>query len=283
MTLLESIVAQKRLEVEQLDPAPVTVEGLKLALARRGDWRSFGQALQPREHRPVALIAEVKKASPSGGVLCPDFDAVRLARSFETGGAQCISVLTDAKFFQGSLAYLRQVRRAVQLPLLRKDFIIDPRQLREAIQGGADAVLLIVAILPTGQLRSLFQLATGAGLDVLVEVHDEGEMEQALALGASIIGVNNRDLKTFAVDLATTERLAARLRGSARARDTLLVAESGIRTRGDVERLARCGANAILAGEVLVRETDISAKIQELFKKTECQTKAGCASLPQTV
>lgn len=283
MTVLESIVAHKRIEVEQLDPTPVTVEGLKVALTTRGDLRSFGQALRPREHRPVALIAEVKKASPSAGVLCPNFDPVRLARDFEKGGAQCISVLTDAKFFQGSLSYLQQVRRAVQLPLLRKDFIIDSRQLREAIHGGADAVLLIVAILSAGQLRSLFQLATGAGLDVLVEVHDEGEMEQALALGASIIGVNNRDLKNFAVDLATTERLAARLRRSARVRDTLLVAESGIRTRADVERLARCGANAVLAGEVLVRETDIPAKIQELFKKTECQTKGGCANLPQTV
>jgi indole-3-glycerol phosphate synthase len=267
MSILKSIVAQKHSEIAQLDPAPVTTEGLKAALAARGDWRPFGTALRQSRNSSVALIAEVKKASPSAGVLCADFDAVRLARAYEQGGAQCISVLTDERFFQGSLAYLQAVRRAVKLPLLRKDFILDPRQIREAIQWGADAILLIVAILSEAELASLLALARGAGLDVLVEVHDEVELDRALAVGADIIGVNNRDLKTFNVDLGTTERVAAKLRRMAGGPKPLLIAESGIRTRADVARVAHCGAQAILAGETLVREVDIPAKIRELLRK----------------
>jgi indole-3-glycerol phosphate synthase len=185
-------------------------------------------------------------------------------------------VLTDERFFQGSLEYLRQIRRAVSLPLLRKDFIIDERQILEAVQAGADAVLLIVVILSDAQLRHFHALATAAGLAVLVEVHNESELDRALAAGAEIVGVNNRDLKTFKVDLATTERLAVRLHsgrsavsGSGAARvvapDTLLVAESGIHTRADVERLARCGARAILVGESLMRQADLGAKVRELI------------------
>ena len=165
---------------------------------------------EPRIGR-VALIAEVKKASPSAGVICPDFDPVRIAREYEAAGASCLSVLTDEKFFQGSLDYLKQIRAAVRLPLLRKDFIIDERQILEAIEWGADAVLLIVAILSEAQLKRFHALATGAGLAALVEVHDEAELDRALAAGAELIGVNNRNLKTFKVDLATTERLAAQL------------------------------------------------------------------------
>src|SRR3974390_1371383 len=156
----------------------------------------------------MALIAEVKKAPPSAGVICPNFDPVRIAREYESAGASCLSVLTDEKFFQGSLEYLPAIRDAVQLPLLRKDFIIDERQILEAIRWGADAILLIVAILSDAQLRHFHRLAQEAGLAVLVEVHDEAELERALAVGAQLIGVNNRDLKTFKVDLATTERLA---------------------------------------------------------------------------
>ena len=159
----------------------------------------------------MALIAEVKKASPSAGVICKDFDPVRIAKEYEAAGASCLSVLTDEKFFQGSLDYLRQIRAAVKLPLLRKDFIIDERQILEAIEWGADAILLIVAILDDARLKRFHSLATEAGLAALVEVHDETELDRALAAGASLIGVNNRDLKTFKVDLATTERLAARL------------------------------------------------------------------------
>jgi indole-3-glycerol phosphate synthase len=233
----------------------------------RGDRRDFVAALRHPLEGSVALIAEVKKASPSVGVIRPDFDPVAIAREYEAAGANCLSVLTDEKFFQGSLEHLKRIRQAVKLPLLRKDFIIDERQILEAIQWGADAVLLIVAILSDARLKHFHSLAHAAGLAALVEVHDEGELDRALAAGASLVGVNNRDLKTFKVDLATTERLAARL--WARSRDPgaspLLVAESGIHGRADVGRLARCGAGAILVGESLMRESDFRPKLRHLL------------------
>jgi indole-3-glycerol phosphate synthase len=169
-------------------------------------------------------------------------------------GAACISVLTDEQFFQGSLDYLKQIREAVKLPLLRKDFMIDERQILEAIEWGADAILLIVAILDDERLKRFHDLATSAGLAALVEVHDEAELERALAIRPPLIGVNNRNLKTFKVDLGTTERLAQRL--FAAQPDALLVAESGIHTRADVERLKRCSSRAILVGESLMRGSD---------------------------
>jgi indole-3-glycerol phosphate synthase len=228
----------------------------------------------------VGLIAEVKKASPSAGVICKDFDPVRIAKEYEAAGASCLSVLTDEKYFQGSLDYLRQIREAVKLPLLRKDFMIDERQILEAIEWGADAILLIVAILDDERLNRFHELARSAGLAVLVEVHDEVELERAMAIDAELIGVNNRDLKTFQVDLGNTERLAAKLYRRtgvspvSNLKDengdrqdscpTLLVAESGIHTRADVERLAKCGARAILVGESLVKGGDIRAKVKEL-------------------
>ena len=172
-----------------------------------------------------------------------------------------MSVLTDEKFFQGSLEYLKQIRQAVGLPLLRKDFIIDARQILQAIEWGADAILLIAAILSDEQLREFQTLAEQAGLAALVEVHDEEELDRAISAGARLVGVNNRNLKTFKVDLATTERLAAKLDLTQR----LLVAESGIHTREDVARLARCGARAILVGESLMRHSDIPAKVRELL------------------
>jgi indole-3-glycerol phosphate synthase len=170
-------------------------------------------------------------------------------------------VLTDERFFQGSLKFLQQIRDAVQLPILRKDFIIHERQILESIEAGADAILLIVAILNDEDLRRFHGVARSAGLAVLVEVHDEAEMRRALAAEAEIIGINNRDLKTFAVDLATTEKLATMAKGR------ILVAESGINTRGDVERLERCGANAILVGESLMRAGDLNFKVAELLDK----------------
>ncbi len=213
------------------------------------------------------------------GVICKDFDPVRIAKEYEAAGASCLSVLTDEKFFQGSLDYLRQIRAAVKLPLLRKDFIIDERQILEAIEWGADAILLIVAILTDEQLAKFHLLAIEAGLAVLVEVHDEEELNRALKISPSLIGVNNRNLKTFAVDLATTERLAAKIEdGGLKMAKTstpssilhppsspLLVAESGIHTRADVERLQKCGAGAILVGESLVKQGDIGAKVRELM------------------
>lgn len=266
MNILDEIVEQKKREVAQLAARHIAAGDLRDALLERDERRDFLLALSEPRCGDIALIAEVKKASPSAGVICPDFDPVRIAKEYETAGASCLSVLTDEKFFQGSLDYLRQIRAAVRLPLLRKDFIIDERQILEAIEWGADAILLIVAILDDTRLRHFHTLATEAGLAALVEVHDERELERALAGGASLIGVNNRDLKTFKVDLATTERLAAMLFPSPVTRPSaLLVAESGIHTRADVERLMKCGVQAILVGESLMRTDNISEKARELL------------------
>jgi indole-3-glycerol phosphate synthase len=294
--ILDKIVEQKKLEVAQLPARLIAAGDLRDAMLERGEQRDFLAAL--RSAPRVALIAEVKKASPSMGVICPDFDPVRIAKEYEAAGASCLSVLTDEEFFQGSLDYLRQIRAAVKLPLLRKDFIIDERQILEAIEWGADAVLLIVAILTDKQLAKFHALAIEAGLAVLVEVHDEEELNRALKIFPALIGVNNRNLKTFKVDLATTERLAARIedrgwklengrhltpalsplladsqRGEGANQSStlhppisvLLVAESGIHTRADVERVQKCGAGAILVGESLVKQGDIGAKVRELI------------------
>lgn len=263
--ILATIVAAKHREVAALPAQSLSVEHLRAARAAQGKPRDFLDALRRPRRGPLALIAEVKKASPSAGVIRADFDPVAIARAYEAAGATCLSVLTDAMFFQGSLEFLRAIRAAVSLPLLRKDFIIDERQILEAIAWGADAILLIVAILDDVRLRHFNELATCAGLTALVEVHDEVELDRALALGARLIGVNNRDLKTFTVDLATTERLAARLRAHPAGREVLLVAESGIHTRDDVQRLREAGAGAILVGESLMRYPDLAAKTRELL------------------
>jgi indole-3-glycerol phosphate synthase len=265
MNILDKIVEEKQREVAKLSARVIAAGDLRDAMLERNERRDFLAALRNPRRGHVALIAEAKKASPSAGVICADFDPVRIAKEYEAAGASCLSVLTDEQFFQGSLAYLRQIRAAVTLPLLRKDFIIDERQILEAIEWGADAVLLIVAILDDAQLRYFHELATGAGLAALVEVHDAAELDRALAIGAKLVGVNNRNLKTFTVDLATTDQLAARLRSQPAGKEVLLVAESGIRTRADVERLARCGAGAILVGESLVRHGHIATKVGELL------------------
>jgi indole-3-glycerol phosphate synthase len=280
MSILDTIVEQKKREVAQLPARLIAAGDLRDALLERGERRDFLAALRKPRRGDMALIAEIKKASPSAGVICTNFDPVRIAKEYEAAGASCLSVLTDEKFFQGSLDYLRQIRAAVKLPLLRKDFIIDERQISEAIEWGADAILLIIAILSDTQLQKFHSLATEAGLAVLVEVHDEAELERALKVSPALIGVNNRDLKTFKVDLATTERLAAMVEdGRWKMAKTsapssilnspsspLLVAESGIRTRADVERLKKCGANAILVGESLMRGGNIQAKIRKLIR-----------------
>ena len=265
MNILDEIVEQKKREVALLPERRIAAGDLRDALLEHGERRDFLAALRHPRAGGIGLIAEVKKASPSAGVICPNFDPVRIATEYETAGASCLSVLTDEKFFQGSLDYLRQIRAAVKLPLLRKDFIIDERQILEAIEWGADAILLIVAILDDERLQQFHALAAEAGLAVLVEVHDEAELARALALGAELIGVNNRNLKTFKVDLATTEGLAEKLRSSVPGAAKLLVAESGIHTRADVERLIKCGAAAILVGESLVKQGNISAKVHELI------------------
>ena len=242
--ILDTIVAQKRLEVARLPARRVTPAALRQA---RREPRDFIAALRRPKLGPPALIAEVKKASPSAGVICADFDPVRIAREYEAAGAACLSVLTDEKFFQGSLAYLRQIRGAVALPLLRKDFIIDERQMLESAENGADAILLIARILTGGQLARFHSLAVEADLAALVEVHDEAELERALAVGAALIGINNRNLDNFTVDLETTARLAAKIPNQ------LIVAESGLHTSADVQRVCRAGAGAILVGESLLR------------------------------
>jgi indole-3-glycerol phosphate synthase len=264
MNILQTIVAQKEREVARLPATNAEKAHWTKVIAEAGPRRNFTAALQSPVNGSIALIAEVKKASPSAGVICPNFDPVRIAREYERAGASCLSVLTDEQFFQGSLTYLREIRAAVQLPLLRKDFLIDPRQIIEAVEWGADAILLIVSILSDAQLKQFLALAADAGLSALVEVHDEPELDRALAAGAKLIGVNNRDLKTFKVDLATTQRIGSRLQAGGHS-DVLFVSESGIHTRSDVDRVAAAGASAILVGESLLRHGAIAEKIGELL------------------
>jgi indole-3-glycerol phosphate synthase len=257
MNILDTIVAQKRREVALLPARRVTSAAIRAA---RREPRDFLAALRRPKRGPVALIAEVKKASPSAGVICADFDPVRIARQYEAAGATCLSVLTDELFFQGSLAYLRQIRGAVALPLLRKEFIIDERQILESGEHGADAILLIVRILTDEQLGRFHSLAVEAGLAALVEVHDESELERALAVNAALIGINNRNLDNFTVDLATTARLAAKVTHK------FIVAESGLHTGADVQRVRQAGAGAVLVGESLLRHPGgIAAKIAQLL------------------
>jgi indole-3-glycerol phosphate synthase len=261
MNILDKIVAQKKREVAKLPPRKVTGEDLKRALEVAHGPRPFLPALQRPPRGSIALIAEVKKASPSAGVICPEFDPVRIALEYEAAGAACLSVLTDEPFFQGSLEDLRRVRHAVSLPLLRKDFIIDEQQILEAVENGADAILLIARILNDAQLELFHSLAVEAGLAALVEVHDEPELDRALAAGADLIGINNRNLDDFTVDLGTTERLAAKISGH-----KFIVAESGIHHRADVERVERAGARAILVGESLLRSpAGIGAQVSQLL------------------
>jgi indole-3-glycerol phosphate synthase len=205
------------------------------------------------------IIAEVKKGSPSKGVIRADFDPLAIAETYEQNGATCLSVLTDEHFFLGHLGYLSLIREQVRLPLLRKDFIFDPYQIYEARLAGADAILLIAAMLDLSRISEFAGIARELSLDVLLEVHDQREMEVALATDCRLIGINNRDLRTFVTDLATTERLAPLV-----PEGRLVVAESGIESRDDIVRLQRGGAQAFLIGESMMRETDIGAKLREL-------------------
>jgi indole-3-glycerol phosphate synthase len=258
--VLAQIVAHKREELAAAKAA-LPLEALRTLPSRRGAPRGFRKALQGPG---LALIAELKKASPSGGVLRADFDPVAIARVYEENHAAALSVLTDSRFFHGSLEHLAQVREAVALPLLRKDFILDEYQVLESARAGADAVLLIAACLEDGELKGLRELAEAEGLDALVEVHDDEELERALATGATLLGINNRNLKTLQVDLGTTLRLAASLTSRER-EQVLLVSESGIRKPDDLTRLAQAGVKAVLIGETFMRAKDIGAKVRELL------------------
>ncbi|MFH7319097.1 indole-3-glycerol phosphate synthase TrpC [Desulfurivibrio sp. D14AmB] len=243
--ILDRIVARKREEVAELRR-----RGVRPPAQPPPGPRGFMAALRARPAE-VAIIAEIKKASPSKGVIRPDFNPVLIADGYLRGGAAAISVLTDRDFFQGSLAYLAQVRDRVPLPVLRKDFLIDPVQVEEAAVCGADAILLIAAILEVSQLRELREQAEGLGMDVLVEIHDEAEAEQALMAGARLIGVNNRDLRDFSMDLNTTFRLRRLIPP-----EIPLVSESGIRDHTDIMALAEHGIGAALVGETLMRAAD---------------------------
>ena len=248
MNILDEIIAHKRTEVEKLMPR---LEKLRAAATLRNDFRSFADALRLDPSR-LGMIAEVKRGSPSAGTIAKDFDPLTIARGYEKAGATALSIITDEKYFQGHLNYLSLIRQQVDIPCLRKDFIIHEAQIYEAVVAGADAILLIVAALDQETLVRLLDTAHTFQLDVLVEVHDMFELERALETDAQIIGVNNRNLKAFTVDLATTEALAEEVPD-----DIILVAESGIKTVEDAERLALYGADALLVGETLMRSTNI--------------------------
>ena len=255
--LLQEILDQKRCEIARLIPR---VEQLRAGALQRNEFRGFAAAIN-RGPETLGLIAEVKKASPSAGAIVERFDPVQVAKSYESAGADAISVLTDEKYFQGSLSYLTNIRRETTLPVLRKDFILHEVQVFEAVIAGADAILLIVAALEQDELRALHETATGLQLDVLVEVHTMEELDRALDLDAKIIGINNRNLATFEVDLATTELLSEQVPD-----DVILVSESGIRTGADTQRVLDCGCDAILVGESLMRSDDVHAAIAGLLQ-----------------
>src|SRR5256885_5244458 len=249
MNRLEQILAAKREEIERLKPRAAELDRQAWA---RTDFRDFRSALQQGDEK-IAVIAEIKKASPSAGVIAKTFEPVEIAKNYEHTGANAISVLTDSKFFQGSLEHLRNVRDAVSLPLLRKDFIWDRAQIAESAANGADAILLIVAALAQDQLVRLLKGAKEFRLDALVEVHSVDELQRALEAGAEIVGINNRNLATFDVDLAVTEELCRNVSD-----EIILVKRSGIKSSRDAARVKACGVDAILVGEALMRgETSI--------------------------
>jgi indole-3-glycerol phosphate synthase len=258
MSILSEILATTRTHVERAK-ALHPIDAMRRRAAEMPPTRDFRGALAGSEG--TALIAEVKKASPSKGVIRQDFDALEIARIYAANGAACLSVLTDTPYFQGRLEYLHQIRAIVPVPLLRKDFIVDPWQIYESRVEGADAILLIVAALGRADLMSFLALAREVQLAALVEVHDREELGEALDAGADLIGVNNRDLHTFRTTLDTTLDIAKALPPD---RDVLLVSESGIFTRADVLRLQEAGVGAVLVGESLMREADIGAKVREL-------------------
>lgn len=262
---IELILGKKRESIERLK-AETSYNALAARSERVPEPRGFGRSLMQK--KPLAVIAEVKKASPSKGIIREDFNPMDIALQYEKSGASAISVLTEEHFFLGSPKYLQEVHRAVSIPVLRKDFLLDPIQIPEARALGADAVLLIAAFLEKGKLRMLLEASSDFGLDALVEVHSESELEDAMKSGARIIGINNRNLKTFHVDFETTFKLLPSLRRTSEQPSdggTIVVSESGISNHEQVTRLSEAGVDAILVGESLMRSDDIGGKLQTLL------------------
>ncbi len=255
--ILDQIVRDKKYELEARKkelPFDLLKEKIKDALPAR----DFKAALLSKE---INLITEIKKASPSGGIIREDFNPIEIANIYQNEGASAISVLTERKYFEGNLDYLRKVKAEISIPVLRKDFIFDPYQICESKVYGADAVLLIAAILKLNDLKKLLSLTYELGMDALVEVHTRDELQKALDADADIVGINNRNLDTLEIDLKTTEELAKLIPS-----DKIIVSESGIKTREDIERLKKAGARAFLVGESLMRSQDIGAKMRELME-----------------
>ncbi|MEL7197199.1 MAG: indole-3-glycerol phosphate synthase TrpC [Pseudomonadota bacterium] len=260
MNKLEEICANKLREVERRK-TEVSLAQLEALCADQDKPRGFESELRKASEKGFALIAEVKKASPSKGLIREDFHPAQHARDYAAGGATCLSVLTDAPYFQGHEDYLIEARNACNLPVLRKDFMVDPWQCIEARSIGADAILAIVAALDNSQMQEIAAAARDLAMDVLVEVHDETELERALKhVPSQLIGVNNRDLKTFTTSLETTERLSKLVPS-----DVLLVGESGINTHADLERLSQCGVRTFLVGESLMRADDVAGATRALL------------------
>jgi indole-3-glycerol phosphate synthase len=266
MSILDQIIETKREEVA-LAKTRVPLESLKERIASMERPRNFFRAVTTPGKKPLNLIAEVKKASPSAGVICADFDPVRIARAYASAGADALSVLTDEKYFQGKLEYIQIVREAVGLPVLRKDFVIDPYQVYESRAAGADAILLIAECLETSHLIDLQILATELNLTCLIEIHDLDNLmrvrDQVIGFphrSYSLLGINNRDLRTFRTDLGTTLRMSELVEDR-----RVLVSESGINTAADIRKLAEAGVAAALIGESLMRSGDIAGKISEIF------------------
>ncbi|MGB1257081.1 MAG: indole-3-glycerol phosphate synthase TrpC [Thiolinea sp.] len=258
--ILEKILTTKREEIAERSQH-TSLEALKIRAATASEPRGFLAAMQNKiAQGQAAVIAEIKKASPSKGIIRPNFDPPAIADSYEQGGAACLSILTDAQYFQGHEDYLQAARAACSLPVIRKDFIIDPYQVYEARAIDADCILLIVAALNDEQLNGLYRLATELGMDVLIEAHDQAELERALALNAPLIGINNRNLRTFDTSLSTSIDLLPMVPDS-----TLLVTESGIHTREDVALMRENNIHAFLVGEAFMRADDPGSELHNLF------------------
>ncbi|MDN3513989.1 MAG: indole-3-glycerol phosphate synthase TrpC [Candidatus Brocadia sp.] len=258
MTILDDIYKHKLSEIAE-NKKRIPIEILMKGIQKRQGTGYFSRALKSNAN--IRIIAEIKKASPSMGIIREDFNPTEIAHIYEAGGAAAISVLTDERFFQGSLSYLTEVKKAVDLPILRKDFIIDPYQVYEARAAGADAILLIAALLSKEEIQRFLNLAKELDMDCLVEVHTETELQKVLQTNAGIIGINNRDLTSFKVDLETTFRLRPMIPDG-----KIVVSESGIKSRAEIEKLFKKGINAILIGEILMKSADILTKLHELLE-----------------